>query len=110
MTENQATPEQWDTMKDCRADNFDDGYAACILELRARVEALEAQSQSTPKDRPIRSCPEDGSLLERVQAAICHSYPDDARAAIHAVASWLAEEFGPRVDWIATELEEEAQR
>lgn len=40
--EYRATPEQWSTMKDCEADNFDDGYAACILELRARVEALEA--------------------------------------------------------------------
>jgi len=45
MTNHKAMPEQWENMKDCAADNFDDGYAACILELRAKVEALESNTK-----------------------------------------------------------------
>ncbi len=46
MTDYKATPEQWENMKDCAADNFDDGYTACILELCFRVEALEAAGRA----------------------------------------------------------------
>jgi hypothetical protein len=90
---------------------------ACILELRSRLEALEAgatcphvvtsdegtsycglaeqtaNSQPSPNDRQIRS-----SLVERVGRAISLDAWDDAgnwtaeaRAAIRAVAEWLRE-------------------
>jgi hypothetical protein len=42
VPEYRATPEQWAALTEFLADNYDDGYAACILELRARMEALEA--------------------------------------------------------------------
>jgi hypothetical protein len=61
------------------------------------------------------------SLVERVSTAIAledekHYWPeargavetDMARSAIREVAIWLEEEFGPQIDWITTELREEA--
>jgi hypothetical protein len=44
MTEYKATPEQWQDGKHC-ADAGAIAFA-CILELRARVEALEAKSET----------------------------------------------------------------
>ena len=40
---------------------------------------------------PATTPPPAGRLVERVQRAIGHSYPDDARAAIREVAAWLRE-------------------
>jgi len=86
-----ATPEQWANMADAASDGFDDGYGACILELRARVEALEvASSKPTPNDCQIRS-----SLVERVMGVLGHYGPGTARAAIREVAEWLREEGYP---------------
>jgi hypothetical protein len=55
------------------------------------------------------------SLVNRVQHAIYVEYArsksagqPEARAAIREVAWWLEEEFGPQIDWITTELREEA--
>jgi hypothetical protein len=55
------------------------------------------------------------SLVNRVQHAIYVEYArskttgqPEARAAIREVAIWLEEEFGPQIDWITTELREEA--
>ena len=100
MTDHRATPEQWANMADAASDGFDDGYGACLLELRARVEALEDNSQPTPNDRQVRT-----SLLERVQAAIYDvDYPngtDEARAAIREINAWLRERAGgTRASWL----------
>ena len=76
-----ATPEEWASIE-----TRDTTITACILELRARVEALESAQQPTVKEVAPAS-----SLVERVQRAIGHSYPDDARAAIREVAAWLRE-------------------
>jgi hypothetical protein len=60
------------------------------------------------------------SLVNRVQHAIYNEYvrsngavfmsagQPEARAAVLEVAIWLEEEFGPQIDWITTELREEA--
>jgi hypothetical protein len=87
-------------MADAASDGFDDGYAACLIELHARVEALEANSQPTPNDRQIRSL-----LVERVQAAIHDvEFPhgnDEARAAIREINAWLRERAGgTRASWL----------
>jgi hypothetical protein len=85
MNDHKATPEQWANMADAASDGFDDGYGACLLELRARVEALEGNSKPTPNDRQIRS-----SLLEQV-----------GRAAICEVNAWLRERAGgTRASWL----------
>jgi hypothetical protein len=51
-----------------------------------------------------------GSLVERVQTAIKHSYPDDARAAILEVAAWLREQtsVAEALIPVAVRLEREA--
>jgi hypothetical protein len=111
MTDYKATPEQWENMKDCAADNFDDGYAACILELCARIKALEANSESSPNPCQIGS-----SLAKRVHLAIYTEYArskgvgySEARAAIREVAAWLREKYGDDLV-AATMLEREAKR
>ena len=107
MTDHLATLEQWANMADAASDGFDDGYAACLIELRVRVEALEANFKLTPNDPQIRS-----SLVERVAATlhgITNSDPNvpvnewkpEARAAIREVNAWLRERAGgTRASWL----------
>jgi hypothetical protein len=109
MTDEKATPEQW-----ADAGAFASGTRACILELRARVKALEddameqARSQEFCLDyiiqrlekleaaqQKIRSSPES-PLVERVADAIAAQATSagivndrPARAAILEVAAWL---------------------
>ena len=127
-TSYRATSEQWQSL-----DNNDCifAYEACILELRARVEALEAanearaveiikltnaaaaQASSQAQFHADTTADEDdaaptGSLVERVRQAQGCGNERDARAAIRAVALWLREQRG----WEhgARELEREADR
>jgi hypothetical protein len=99
MTDHRATPEQWANMADAASDGFDDGYGACIFELRARVEALESNSQSTPNDRQIRT-----SLIKRVHSCIVGEPPVgrmQARSVIREISQWLRErEGGTRASWL----------
>ena len=103
MTDYRATPEQWAETEQWakHGDNSD----ACILELRARVEALEANSNPTPNPRQIRS-----SLVERVHSCIVGE-PEcghmQARAAIREVAAWLRETHSWTV--VPAVLEQEAE-
>jgi hypothetical protein len=83
---------------------------SAILELRDRVEALEAAA------RPNHPAKPDGSLVERVAAAIhpnvCadpNLYLHEARAAIRAVAKWLQEQEGYGHGW-GIRLEQEADQ
>jgi hypothetical protein len=118
MTDYKATPEQWAAFEKAQVPvevapstfvaGKDHVLSVIILELRARVEALEANAKPTPNDRQIRS-----SLVERV-AFVIDSAPigtndaDEARAAIREVAAWLAENAGgTRAAWL---LEREAER
>jgi hypothetical protein len=47
MTSYQATPEQWAQVQKC-ADVVGSSDCSAILELRTRVEALEANAKPTP--------------------------------------------------------------
>jgi hypothetical protein len=85
--EYRATPDQWAYQEHYAVE---DGDAACLLELRGRVEALEA---AQPR---IRSGPES-PLVERVADAIAAQATSagivndrPARAAILEVSAWLA--------------------
>ncbi len=111
MTDYNATPEQWADAEEWAAVGGVAG--SCLLELRARVEALEANSKPTSNLSQIRS-----SLVERV-AETLHAvtgaepgeppelWKPEARAAIREVAEWLHEEgFGG--PW--GRLEQEAER
>jgi hypothetical protein len=84
-----VTPEQWESIELYADDNV---YDACFLELRARIEALEAAQQK------VRSGPES-PLVERVADAIAAQATSagivndrPARAAILEVAAWLREQ------------------
>ena len=95
-----ATPKQWG-----EAGSFASDTRACLLELRARVEALEAgttcphvvtSDEGTSYCRLAEQRPASApasSLIERVQQAIHDiEFPhgtDEARAAIRGVAAWL---------------------
>jgi len=86
MTEqHRAKPEVWAAVEGFGNKN-DMDIVNCVLELRSRVEALESDAKPAESNYPAEP---DSSLVERVQAVIGHSYPDDARAAILEVAAWV---------------------
>ena len=91
MTSYQATPEQWAQVQKC-ADVVGSSDCSAILELRTRVEALEANAKPTPNSSQI-----GGSLVLRVNDAVNSQvdFWDDAlepsRVAIREVALWLNE-------------------
>jgi len=115
MTDYRATPDQWAYQEHWAQE---DGDAACILELRARVEALEAKllnEESTPEGEILdyysklaaqhpgkATFHQDPSLVERIAAIICDDHApvdlwyDDARAAINEVARWIDAEARER--------------
>ena len=84
--QHRATPEQWAMLEEQSAPEYD----STILELRARVEALEA-AQHAPTTTDARP----GGLVERVVEALADEFQpsgtwhDEARAAIREVAAWL---------------------
>jgi hypothetical protein len=94
MTEHKATPEQWADVEDWAANNGTSH--ACLLELRARVEVLEATSKPSPNSSQIGS-----SLVARVAIAISQcedsscwddesvNWTPEARAAIREMAAWM---------------------
>jgi hypothetical protein len=101
--QHRATPEQWEAIERCAASS---SAAGGIIELRARIEALEAAQQRPPHQdkldgddgEPIvmPSSPAD-SLVDRVAQVINDApnnewWHDEARAAILEVAAWLRAE------------------
>ena len=70
----------------------DEGTSYCGLAeqgVSATVkDSLTAHPGQPRTEQQAAQAPAD-SLVERVQAAIGHTYPDDARAAIRVVAAWL---------------------
>jgi hypothetical protein len=115
--QHKATPEQWAYAEACAPEDFA-GYA-CILELRDRIEALEA-AQQPPQDKLDRLIALDrddpaGSPVERVADAIAAQATSagivndrPARAAILEVAAWLKEKGYSTLQ--AEALEQEANR
>jgi hypothetical protein len=89
--QHKATPEQWETIE--RYADTSDPYS-CILELRDRIEALEA-AQQPPQDKLDRLIALDrddptNSLVERIatDAELCQVYndaPDHCGPALRAV-------------------------
>ena len=127
-----ATPKQWAKLIGYN-ETYGDEFCAAVLELRARVEALEAKAATCPhivtSDEGTSYCAlaeqaskptsnsglTSGSLVERVSCAIDGRinpdqwlHQDAARAAIREVAAWMREnECGYNaVRW----LEQEAER
>jgi hypothetical protein len=114
MTDYKAMPEQWAQIE--RSQVFNGSFQACVLELRTRVEALEANSKPTPNSSQIGR-----SLVERVTKVVfprvrpyrLKCFEPEARAAIREVAAWIEE--NKHEHWSAVsrmlraELEQEAK-
>jgi hypothetical protein len=133
--QHRATPEQW---ADCEEGaRLWSGAFDCILELRARIEALEAAQQDKldrlialdaadptpdPAMAELRAASAEvrpaGGLVERVAGSIDStvefnpdSYAPEARAAIREVAAWLSEHTDDDASaYWAERLEQEADR
>ena len=109
--QHKATPEEWATIEELGRNNFH--APSCILELRARVEALEANHPEIP-----HSSAPAGSLVERVQATIDGiPYGEEAPAAIREVAAWLVEKYSDTdecleslIGVVVGEIQAEAER
>jgi len=99
MTKHRATSSQWSGIE--RFARFG-AYDSCIIELRDRVKALEAAAkpvESNYSEKPDSSnTPASSDLLvDRVADAIYSNgtgdgFREEARAAILAVADWLAQQ------------------
>ena len=114
MSDYKATPEQWVNLERRQLGGND--LVCAALELRARVEALEANHPEKPDSS---ACAD--SLVERVSCAIDGRinpdqwlHQDAARAAIREVAAALVEWHDSdqfRSAWEAAKwLEQEAER
>jgi hypothetical protein len=104
MTNHKATTRQWSGIE--RFVRYG-AYDSCIIELRDRVEALEAAAKPAESN-----CQEtlDSSLVELVADAIYSNATggvrEEARAAILAVADWFDQQ---KLHIAATLLRQEAQ-
>jgi hypothetical protein len=117
--QHRATPEQWATAEKWATGDGFGVMHACLLELRARVEALEAAANDRQQDQDAEcaAAPSPApSLVDQVANAICsvpHDYEAESRAAIRAVAAWLQSEY-PRREGYGTAwanmLDQEAAR
>jgi hypothetical protein len=87
-TPHRATPEQWENIEEWGVKSGAPNYSSVILELRARVEALEAAPQDKldrliAQDRAASAEARPGGLVERVETRA----GGDGRAAIREVAA-----------------------
>jgi hypothetical protein len=113
-----ATPEQWAFLRDCAANGptpLRDQSAAqnsCILELEARVDALEEaendrrfEQAKAIIDKPAPA--PAGSLVERLSEvwnAGVRLRPYAARAALREVVAWLMDQYTDADDCIPSEI------
>ena len=105
-TPHKAKPADWAWLEgNSTVDRCDAAWSRGLIELRARVEALEAGATCPhiiTGDEGTSYCglaeqvaamesaaPPAGSLVERVMIAGGMGLPESARAAIRAVAAWL---------------------
>jgi hypothetical protein len=104
--QHRAKPWQWETIE---RKHYHAEFSV-ILELRDRIEALEAAAKPNHPAKP------DSSLVERVAFAIIGdsdgpiNWKPEARAAIREVAAWLREQRPWGGGCWAMLLEQEAER
>lgn len=94
MNNYKATPEHWRRVG--VGGEEDISLYACVLELRARVEILEATQHAHIDRVSAKPAPVAGGLVERVAHVIGMGgyggdWSPEARAAILEVARWLRE-------------------
>jgi hypothetical protein len=132
--QHRASPADWLL----HAASLDDADSSCILELRARIEALEsaqleqAESNRFCTDAIVRRVEaleapmtelhaasagaRPAELVERVAETMAtpslpaREWRDESCAVIRAVAAWLRKQGGYPNEWTAQMLEKEADR
>jgi hypothetical protein len=88
-----AKPEVWAAVEKFGRNDMD--VSNCILELRSRVETLEAAANGPDHIGEVNKMVPDGSLVERVAYAITGdsdgplNWENEARAAIREIAAWV---------------------
>ena len=99
-----AMPSDWSIMESRATQEGSSTAARALLELRARIEVLEAAQQPDPAP-PAPA----GGLVELIRDELGHHGTASASAVIRKVAAWLRSD-GP--DWpsVASLLEQEANR
>ena len=109
MTNHKATTRQWSGIEQFARYG---AYDSCIIELRDRVEALEAAAKPVDELQAASAEARPGGLVEGVAKAL-HNAPHplgdwepEARAAILAIADWLDQQH---LHVAATRLWQEAQ-
>ena len=115
--QHRATPEQWEVVEICSEEGrIPWPTADCLLELRARIEAMEAAQQirvfSAEEVAPIvvpASVARPGGLVERVETRA----GGDGRAAIREVAKSAKDlrftTAQALIDWLERESEIQAR-
>ena len=86
-----ATPEQWADLQGWHEDGGD-SYAPCIIELRDRLAALEAQQPASPEPTQRTEPEVQRELWDQMGFAWGHASASNAHcvaAEIDAVAKWL---------------------
>lgn len=102
-TPHKANPELWAAAERWSRNTMD--MANCLLELRARVEALEANSQSTPNVGQIRSSAQH-ELADAAAFGLAPAdhFPDPTKmvctdSLVERVAGAIADSDSPRDLW-----------
>jgi len=127
--QHRATPEQWEHVQISAGMKQQIPWATadCILELRSRIEALEAAQREAPmtelraasaEARPTvkDSLTDGGGLVERVAETMAtpslpaREWRDESCAVIRAAAAWFRKQGGYPNEWTAQMLEQEADR
>ena len=109
MTEHRATSRQWSGIE--RFVRYG-AHDSCNIELRDRVEALEAAAKPVDELQAASAEARPGGLVEGVAKALHYAphppgdWKPEARAAIRAVADWLHQQ---ELHIAATRLRQEAQ-
>lgn len=120
MTDYKATSDQWNQVQKC-ADVVGSSDCSAILELRDRVEALEAESKQTLNSSQIGS-----SLVERVAQTLAlmaggdahlQQWEEEARAIIFLIANEVENrgdkgldlDPGETADWLRREVNPTSQ-
>jgi hypothetical protein len=70
MAPHKATPDCWEWQEKWASQEAPDEISSCILELRARVEALEAQANHIPDATKMVPLPKPPSLKDQAIAVL----------------------------------------
>ena len=105
--QHRATPGQWALIERMRHHGGHPEFSA-LLELRDRIEALEAAAQPNYPEKPDSSL--KGRIKSRMIDNIGSTWEEISASVLVEVAAWLREQKSYGHGWAAITLEQEAER